>query len=118
MICIDWNLLNRDTGYFTLILQWQDRHCMLTFLEDYRKNPMGAEPYVTFTVYDDFVISKQLALVRGDVGNKLTRKEAAGLWALIKRFYVEELNHFDVVVKFNERSNEFQFEQVLRVAGK
>ena len=90
----------------------------MTFLEDYRKNPMGALPYVTFTVYDDFVKSKQIALVRGDVSHKLSCKEAGELWRLIKRFYLEEMGSFDVVVTFNERSHEFDFNRILRIVGK
>lgn len=63
-------------GYFTLISQFQGHHCLLTYLEDYKINPASAEPYLVFIVFDDFVEKKGLALLRGEVTNKMTREEA------------------------------------------
>ncbi|KAI0563074.1 ATP11 protein [Gracilaria domingensis] len=68
--------VSRGTGFFTLLVQFQGNHCLLTFLEDYKKNPTGAQPYMTITVFDDMVETKQVALLRGEVVNVLTTEEA------------------------------------------
>lgn len=60
----------------TFIAQFQGRNCLITYLEDYKRDPSSAEPYLTFTVFDELVEMKGLALIRGEVTNRLTRDEA------------------------------------------
>jgi hypothetical protein len=57
----------------TLISQFQDSCFLFTFLEDFRKNPTGATPWMCLTLYDEFLRDKGLGLIRGDVGVHITR---------------------------------------------
>ena len=61
----------------------QGKHCILTFLEHYRKNPATAEPYMAVTLYEDLIDRKQLVLVRGDYSAHLTKKVRYRLWRLL-----------------------------------
>lgn len=66
----------RDGGFFTLLVQFQERHCLLTFLEDYKQNVQNASPYLTITFFEELLQSKHVALMRADVTNMITRSEA------------------------------------------
>jgi ATP synthase mitochondrial F1 complex assembly factor 1 len=65
----------RKGGYFTVITQFQGRHCLLTYLEDYKVNRENAVPYATLTLFDELVEKKGLALIRGEITNNMTREE-------------------------------------------
>lgn len=64
-------------GYFTMVCQNQQKSFILTFLEDFKKNPTNAAPYLVLTLFDELVRVKQLALLRGDVINGMTQDEGA-----------------------------------------
>jgi ATP11 protein len=57
----------------------------MTYLEDYKANPASAMPYVTLTLFDELIEKKGLVLLRGDVTNNLSPKEATGyVWRLYR----------------------------------
>lgn len=66
----------REGGFFTLLVQFQGRQCLLTFLDDYKRNINGASPYLTITFFDELLEKKAITLVRADVTNMITREEA------------------------------------------
>lgn len=39
--------VQREGGHFVLLSQVQDRHCLFTYLEDFKRNPATAQPYMT-----------------------------------------------------------------------
>ena len=49
---------------------------MLTYLEDFKKNPISANPYMVITCFDELVRPKGVALIRGDVISQLSKDEA------------------------------------------
>lgn len=63
----------RDNGYMMILSQFQETCFLLTFLEDYRKNPGAANPWMSVTLYDDFMPDKAMGLLRGDVSAQLTK---------------------------------------------
>lgn len=67
---------DREGGYFTLLVEFQEKQCFLTYLEDYKTNPSRAQPYMTLSLFDELVETKRLALLRGEMTNHLTKKEA------------------------------------------
>jgi hypothetical protein len=79
----------RGGGFFTLITQFQGRQCLVTYLENYKKDPAAAEPYITFTLFDELVARKGVALLRGEVTNQLTRDEGQR-FVVHHRFYAAE----------------------------
>lgn len=48
----------------------------MTYLEDYKQNAAGAQPYLAITMFDEMLETKGLALLRGEVTNQLTVPEA------------------------------------------
>lgn len=48
----------------------------MTYLEDYKANAAGAQPYLTITLFDELLKTKNIAFLRGEVTNMLTRSEA------------------------------------------
>lgn len=64
------------SGFFTLFVQFQGPHCFLTYLDDYKKDPNTAVPYLTLSFFDDFLHTKGLVLMRADVVNVLNIQEA------------------------------------------
>ncbi|CAN0358130.1 unnamed protein product [Hapterophycus canaliculatus] len=64
----------RDGGHFMILSQYQDTCFLLTYLEDYKLNPGGAQPYATISMYSDLVESKDLGLIRADITPNLNKK--------------------------------------------
>ena len=79
--------------FFMVISQFQDNHCLFTYLEDYKKNPqtagkqwcrmflestkkffwVTAEPYMALSYFTDFADSKDVVLIRGDFSGHLNK---------------------------------------------
>ena len=97
--------IQRSDGQFVMLSQVQEKHCLLTFLDEYKLDPLGAAPWMSVTFYDDLAEDKGLVLVRGDVSvPKLTRPEGLHLIQLLKTFYLEQTEMVDC---FNNRPAEF-----------
>lgn len=104
--------VHREGGFFVVVTQVQGRHILATYLEDFRKDPAAANPYLAITFYDDLADDKGLVLVRGDVTpGALTPDEAIGLLGKVRRYYVED-EAFDRVRGFT--SGDFDFDAYLR----
>ncbi len=100
-----------DGKYFTLVAEWQDKFCIFTFLDDYRRNPSAAEPYLSVALYDDFLERKGLVLVRGDFSGHLLRRDAAHVLNLMRYFYFENPKHLEA---FNRDPASFSWDSYLR----
>lgn len=108
-----------QTGYFNLVSQFQDgKHCLLTDVESFRAgNAATASPMMVMTVYDELVKEKQVALLRGDIINRLdiSQDEAMRIMKYLRTFYT---NHFGLVQKFNKSPREFDYNEFLGQARK
>lgn len=104
-------VLKGDGKFFNLIAEWQDKFCIFTYLEDYKRNPSGAEPYLSVALYDDFLPRKQLVLVRGDFSGHLRKRDAAHVLNLMRFFYFQEPKHVET---FNLDPARFDFTALLR----
>jgi len=101
-------------SYFNLVSQFQDgKYCLLTDLEAYKSNPNNASPMMVFTVYDELIPEKSLALLRGDVINRLdiSRDEAKTIMKFLRVFYT---NRFDLVKQFNNDARSFDYNDFMR----
>lgn len=96
--------------FWMLVAQWQENTCMFTYLDDFRKNPYAAEPYMAVTYYDELLARKQLVLARADKSGYLTKLEAQRVMSLIKKFYLGDSKW---VKTFNETPDEFDFNRYL-----
>jgi ATP synthase F1 complex assembly factor 1 len=103
--------VERSDGNFVMLSQVQEKHCILTMLDEYRLNPANAQPWLALTFYDDWAEDKDVVLVRGDVLiPQLTLEEGKRLWGNVRHFY---LNETDQVDKFNNDPNEFNIDSHL-----
>ena len=106
-------LKSGGAAYFNLVSQYQDgKHCLLTSLDAFKLNPAAAPPMMVSTIYDDLVHEKGIALVRGDIINRLeiSAEEARRILKFMRYFYV---NKFDLVKRFNLEPREFDYEGFL-----
>ncbi len=82
---------------------------MLTWLEDFRRNPLTANPYLVLTCFDELVRSKGLALLRGDVISHMTRLEGATVMEQVLNSYLVD-SEYETVRQFNHAPQTFDFE--------
>jgi ATP synthase F1 complex assembly factor 1 len=104
-------VLKGDGKYFTLFAEWQDKFCIFTYLDDYRRNPAAAEPYLSVALYDDFLTRKGLVLVRGDFSGHLRKLDAAHIVNLMRYYYFQDPR---LVESFNLTPGSFDFQAYLR----
>ena len=82
--------LRRDGGHFMLFSQYApaSRMFVFTYLEDYRRSPEMAQPWASVHLFDEFVTTKAIGLLRAEVvPERLTTAEADHLLLLIRRYY-------------------------------
>lgn len=100
----------KGTGHFVVVSQILEKSIIFTYLDDYRRDPMNAQPYLVVTMYDELLKEKGLVLVRGDVTPvALEKVEGAWLLRMIRRFYLEREGE---VASFNKGT--FDFEKCFR----
>jgi ATP synthase F1 complex assembly factor 1 len=99
-------VLKGDGKFFNLLAEWQDKFCIFTYLEDYRKDPSRAEPYLSVALYEDLLARKGLVLVRGDFSGHLTKRDAAHVLNLMRHFYFVEPRWVET---FNKEPAAFDF---------
>ena len=61
--------VRREQGHFMLLSQFDVQHSVfvMTFLEDYKRNPAAAQPWLSVTLFDELMDSKGLGLLRVEV---------------------------------------------------
>jgi ATP synthase F1 complex assembly factor 1 len=102
--------LKRESGYFFMISQSQEKSNLFTFLENFKKNPGNAAPYFVLTLFDELVLIKGLVLIRGDViDHQVTKKEADLLLKSFIAYYIET-GLYEEVQKFNHQPGLFNHE--------
>ena len=102
-------VMKGEASYFNLLSQFQDgRHCLLTSLDSYKEDPSNASPMMVSTVYDELVPEKGIALLRGDIINRLeiSRQEGQKILKFIRHMYI---NKFELVKRFNLEPRSFDY---------
>jgi ATP11 protein len=79
-------------------------------LEDFKKNPVTASPYMVITCFDELVRTKGIALVRGDVIAGLNKDEGQAVLNTVLNAYLVE-SCFEHVRKFNHEPAQFNYEE-------
>ncbi|GBG34338.1 ATP synthase mitochondrial F1 complex assembly factor 1 [Hondaea fermentalgiana] len=103
-----------DGAFFVLLAEWKENTLLMTFLEDYQKNPALADPYFYLKAYPDFAEDRDLVLLRGEFLPYLTKSEANDLLDSALDFYLEP-SKFEHVQTFNHRSHLFDFNKVFGI---
>jgi hypothetical protein len=74
----------------------------LTYLEDFKKNPLTANPYLVLTCFDELVRTKGVALIRGDVIGQLNKDEGQTVLEKVLNSYLID-SEFETVKQFNHQ---------------
>jgi len=98
-----------SNSYFMLVCQNQQKSFVLTYLEDFKRNPLTANPYLVLTCFDELVRGKGLALLRGDVISHMSRNEGATIMEQVLQSYLHD-SEYETVRKFNFEPQSFDFE--------
>jgi hypothetical protein len=51
-------------SYFILLSQVQENAFMITYLDEYKHDPISAKPWISVTFFDEFIDEKRLCLYR------------------------------------------------------
>ena len=82
---------------------------IFTYLEDYKKNPLSANPYLVITCFDELVRQKGIALIRGDVLGGMSKHEGQTVLNLMLNNYLVD-SCYEKVRQFNHEPNKFNIE--------
>ncbi|CDW90570.1 atp11 protein [Stylonychia lemnae] len=99
----------KDAGYFMLLSQNQQKSFIFTYLEDFKKNPLTANPYLVLTCFDELVRTKGVALIRGDVIGQLNKNEAKTVLEKLLNSYLID-SQFETIKQFNHQPQQFNYE--------
>jgi ATP synthase F1 complex assembly factor 1 len=104
----------RDNGYFMMISQFQEpSHFLMAYLEDYKMDPTGAQPLLTFSVFDDYAEEKDLTLVRADILNGgIHEDEGYKLVQSMLDVYVKDDEYMEVN-SFNKKPDAFDLDDFI-----
>lgn len=111
----------RNSGFFLLLSQYQDaNHVVFCNMEDYKRDPHSAMPWLVITMYTELHKSKKVVLLRGDITNKnLQKDEAIRILKLWKLMYLDQSGEFFMhVQKLNQTPGEFDIERFLKAIPK
>ena len=104
----------RDDGYMMMLVsqfQAPSSHFLLTYLEDFRRDPNAATPLLHVSVYTDYAVTKHISLVRGQVvDTSLESKEAHYVVASLLDTYQHD---FASVQTFNESPAQFNIDDYI-----
>jgi ATP synthase F1 complex assembly factor 1 len=102
--------VRKSTGHFNLVVQAQDKSFIYTFLEDYKRNPDYATPYLVITIFDELVFKKGISLVRGDIIGDLSKNDAEVVFNMTRHYFTNQSNYRKVIT-FNRESSKFAYQE-------
>lgn len=95
-----------------LVSQFQSpSHFLCAYLEDYKMDPVAATPLLTFSIFDDYAIDKNITLIRCDVlNNGIDQQEGRTIVQNLLNNYKNEVTYYSNVHAFNKHPDKFDFE--------
>lgn len=93
---------------------FEPSHFVLANLQDYQADPANAQPVISFSVFDDYIESKNMTLVRADIIVNVFREGEAEkiIGGILKRFDGRTCDK-DWVDIFNNKPEDFKFEEFI-----
>jgi ATP synthase F1 complex assembly factor 1 len=97
-----------------LISQFQQPcHFLMAYLEDFKMDPSGAQPLLTFSVFDDYAESKDVTLVRADILNRgIADDEGLKIVQSMLDGYTND-DEYMVVDAFNKKPENFDLDDFI-----
>mmetsp|Transcript_6615 Transcript_6615/g.13392 ORF Transcript_6615/g.13392 Transcript_6615/m.13392 type:complete len:240 (-) Transcript_6615:927-1646(-) len=105
----------RPKGFITLLSQYQEKHFLMTSLEEYRQSAVLASPCFILSNYDDLVETKSISLLRGEAFiGKVSKDEGQRCvirWDLLQRAMVSHSLMADMGFRLMELVQKFYLGQ-------
>ena len=103
--------LFQECGHFMLVSQFQSlNYFLFAYLEDYRTDPINAQPLLTILIFDDMAETKGVALVWCDIINRgINEDEGCRICKFLLEDYTDETN-FRSVHTFNKLPDAFDYD--------
>lgn len=79
-------------------------------MEDFKKNPTLATPYLVVTCYDELVRTKGIALIRGDIVGGISKEEGQTVLNMMINQYLVD-SQFEKVKQFNHSPSHFDIDR-------
>ena len=101
-------------SFLLLLSQYQEKHgFILTYLEEYKRNPETASPWMSLMLYSEFEISKGISLVRSDFTPNITKKENVIISQILVDVYRAQDMYDAHVHTFNKEPSKFDFDKYI-----
>ena len=107
-----------DDQYMVLFSQFQENMFILTYLEEYKRNPASAQPWMQITLYDELVKEKAIGLYRADFIPNLNKAESTLILKMLFDVYSDEIMYNSHVLTFNKHPEQFNFKKYFDVVKK
>jgi len=103
-------IFKSEESYLVLLSQFMPNtnSFVFAYLEEYKKNPTAAAPWISVALYDDLTASKGIGLLRADFMPSISKKEATVLCNMLIEAYSGTLAPFSEA--FNRTPDRFNFE--------
>ena len=102
-----------DDQYMMLLSQFQQNMFILTYLEEYKRNPASARPWMQITLYDELVKEKAISLYRADFIPELSIPESTTLSKVLFNMYSDQGMYDSHVLTFNKHPAKFDYNKYL-----
>ena len=111
--------LHRDGGHFMLLSQFapKERMFVMTFLDDYKRNPALAPPWLSVLLFDELLPSKAVALMRAEAdADRIRKAETSRLLSLVRLYYGTSAygERATGVYTFNHADHHFKLDEFLK----
>lgn len=101
-------------SYIMLLSQYQNSGgFIMTYLDEFRRNPDTASPWMSLMLYGDLEVTKGVTLLRSDFTAHVTKKENVAVNRMIVDAYLSEDVYHGYVHTFNKEPNKFDFDKYL-----
>lgn len=104
-----------SAGYYNLIVQFfEPSHFVCANLSAYQQNPAEAPPVLSFSVFDDYIESLNITLVRADVVVDSFQDDSVFkvIGGVLKRYDGRDYDK-DYVHQFNNAPGDFNFDDFI-----
>jgi hypothetical protein len=92
------------------VAQNQDKSFIYTYLEDYKKNPSNATPYLVITMFEELIFKKGVALARGDIIGDLSKTDGEIIFDMTRQHFTNQLA-YKKVFTFNREPSKFNYQE-------
>jgi len=102
-------------AYLILLSQFQQNVFLFTYLDEYKKNPAAATPWLSLALYDDLATTKDVGLLRADFMPSVSKMEAEVLAEMVLDAY--DTSFETTTELFNHKPQAFSFDSFIQATS-